>query len=309
LFSADGYGRLIRWDRFEGRPEPEVIINNNTINHVLAVSKNERWLVCGPEGLGIQVFDLNKAGSPPRIFSAHQNRPRGFAMYNNSRSMLSIGTDQTIQKWDLETGIREVFHELASQPTSIAISADDQTVAVGTRDGKLLLFTGGGNTNPVELQNESGDQIERLAFRNRNNMLISGDRKGVVKIWAVDHREQVFRRKIHQARITDIKVDPSGRYVASASSDTRVFVLDLEDLSQQAIEIVNMNGFINSVEFINRGRNIVVGSRNANTLVGYPVRMDDLSTFICPNISRNLSQTEWLNHIGNDVPFEETCSR
>ncbi|KPL12379.1 MAG: hypothetical protein AMS23_04805 [Bacteroides sp. SM1_62] len=309
LFSAGSNGRLIRWDRFEGMPEPEVIIKNNSINNVLALSKDERWLVCGCEGIGIQVFDLSKPGSAPRIFSAHQNRVRGIAMFNDNRSMISCGIDNTIYKWDLASGIREVFHELDGPAKSLAISGNDQTVAVGTRDGKLLLFSGGGSNTPVELYSETGNQIMSLAFRNQGNMLISGDQKGFLRIWSVNNRELTFRRKMHQARIIEIKVDPSQRYLATSSTDGRVNVLDLDDTNEPAIEIVNLNGFIYSVEFINRGRNIVVGSKSSNPLVGYPVRIEDLSNFICPNINRNLSQSEWQNYIGDDVPFEETCSK
>ena len=309
LFSAGSNGRLIRWDRFEGIPEPHVIIKNNSINRVLAISQDERWLVCGCEGIGIQVFDLNKPGSIPRVFSAHQNRPRGIVMFHDNRSMLSCGIDNTIYKWDLETGIREVFYELENPATSLAISDDDRTIAVGTREGKLLLFPDGGSGTPTELYSEPGNRIMSLAFRSTGNQLVSGDQKGQLKIWALAAKELVFRQKLHDARILEIKVDPSQRYVATSSSDGKVFVLDMEDRSQPAIEIVNLNGFINSVEFINRGRNVVVGSRSTNPLVAYPVRMEDLATFICPNVSRNLSRTEWQNYIGDDVPFEETCNK
>jgi WD40 repeat protein len=223
--------------------------------------------------------------------------------------MLSGGIDNTIYKWDLESGIREVFHELANPPTSLAISGNDQSIAVGTRDGRLLLFQGGGANPPVELYRETGNQIMSLAFRNQGNMLVSGDQKGWLRIWTVDQRKLAFRRKMHDARIIDIKLDPSQRYLATSSTDGRVKVLDLDDINESAIEIVNLNGFALSVEFINRGRNIVIGSRSSNPLVGYPVRMEDLSNFVCPNISRNFSQSEWRTHIGDDVPFEETCSK
>jgi energy-coupling factor transporter ATP-binding protein EcfA2 len=308
LFSAGSGGRLIRWDRFEGMPVPEVIIKNNSINTFLALSKNERWLVNGCEGLGIQVFDLSNPGSTHRTFTAHQNRIRSIAMFNDNRSMLSCGVDNIIYKWDLETGIREVFYELES-PKTIAISENDQTIAVGTREGKVLLFSGGGSEPPVELSNEPGNQIWSLTFRSKGNMLISGDQKGILRIWDVDQRKLVSRKKSHQSRVYEVKVDPTQRYLASCSTDGSVLVLDLEDMSQQSIEIAKLNGFIHSVEFINRGRNIVVGCRSSNPLVSYPVRMDDLSTFVCPNISRNLSQSEWRNNIGDDVPFEETCSK
>ena len=94
--------------------------------------------------------------------------------------MLSCGLDNTIYKWDLETGIREVFHELASPPKSIAISGNDQNIAVGTGEGKLLVFSGRSD-QPLELSNETGNPILSLAFRNDRNTLISADQKGWIK--------------------------------------------------------------------------------------------------------------------------------
>ena len=140
-------------------------------------------------------------------------------------------------------------------------------------------------------------------------MLIVGDQKGYLRIWSLDQKELFFRKKVHQARIFECKVDPSQKYLATCSTDGSVLVHDLEDINLPPIEIAKLNGFIYSVEFINRGRNLVIGSKSSNPLVDYPVRMEDLSTFICPNLSRNLSQSEWQNYIGDDVPFEETCSK
>jgi WD40 repeat protein len=148
-----------------------------------------------------------------------------------------------------------------------------------------------------------------MAFRSKDNWLIVGDQKGFIRIWTLDHRELFFRKKVHQSRIYDIKVDPAQKYLATCSTDGRVLVRDMNDINLPPIEITKLNGFIHSVAFINRGRNILVGSRSQNPLVGYPVRMEDLSTFICPNISRNLSLSEWRNYIGEEVPFEETCNQ
>jgi len=220
--------------------------------------------------------------------------------------MLTSGTDNTVLRWNLSAGSSEVFRELESSAQSIAISSDDQKVAIGTRSGKLLLFNLQGDDPPIELRNEPGNQILSVVFK-KNNVLITGDQKGIVRIWYIAQNEQVFRRKLHQARINEIQLDPSERYIATSSTDGSVYVLDLENLNQPAIEIANLQGFVYSVAFINNGNNLVIGSNTSNPLFGQPVRMSDLAGFVCPNVSRNLSKLEWNNYIGRDIPFEETC--
>jgi WD40 repeat protein/energy-coupling factor transporter ATP-binding protein EcfA2 len=306
LFTAGSDGRLIRWNKFTGDPEPEVIIRNNTINRIVAISQDEKWLACGAEGTGIQLFNLGNPGTKPQLLNAHQNRARSIAFLHNNREMLTSGTDNTVLRWNLSAGSSEVFRELESSAQSIAISSDDQKVAIGTRSGKLLLFNLQGDDPPIELRNEPGNQILSVVFK-KNNVLITGDQKGIVRIWYIAQNEQVFRRKLHQARINEIQLDPSERYIATSSTDGSVYVLDLENLNQPAIEIANLQGFVYSVAFINNGNNLVIGSNTSNPLFGQPVRMSDLAGFVCPNVSRNLSKLEWNNYIGRDIPFEETC--
>jgi WD40 repeat protein len=210
-------------------------------------------------------------------------------------------------RWNLSDATSEVFYELESPAQSIAISQDDSRVAVGTRNGKLLLFNLQRDDPPIELINEPGNQILSVVFLQRNNMLIFGDQKGIVRIWSIAQNEQVFRRKLHQARINEIQTDPSGRYFATSSTDGVAYVLDLDNLNQPAIEVANLEGFVYSVAFINNGNNLVIGSNTSSPLVGHPVQMRDLASYICPNINRNLSQLEWRNYVGQDIPFEETC--
>lgn len=306
LFTAGSDGRLIRWKQQNVDSEPEVIIKNNTINRIVAISKDEKWLACGAEGTGIQLFNLGNPSLRPALLHAHQNRVRSIVFFNNNREMLTSGTDNKVLRWDLSRGSSEVFQELENSAQALAISPNDQKVAVGTRSGKLLLINLLRKDPPIELRHEPGNQILSVIFQN-NNILISGDQKGIVRIWDIAQNEQVFRRKLHQARINEIQIDPSKRYIATSSTDGSVYVLDLENLNQPAIEVANLMGFVYSVAFINRGNNLIIGSNTTSSLVGHPVRMSDLAKFVCPSVSRNMSKLEWINYIGRDIPFEQTC--
>jgi WD40 repeat protein len=128
-------------------------------------------------------------------------------------------------------------------------------------------------------------------------------------IWYLESNNLIFRKKLHQARITDIAVDPSGNHIATASTDGRVYILDTRNLNQPPFEITSLDEFIFSVEFMNNGRTLIVGNNSINTLIAYPTEMDDLAKFICPNVTRNMTQSEWTGYIGQDIPYENTCNR
>jgi len=178
LFSAGGDGKIIRWNGLSGSPSSETIITNNSINRILALSNNERWLICGCEGLGIQVFDLLNQGGSPGLFNAHQNRVRSVAMYSDNQHMLTSGTDNTILKWNYTNGENEIFFEANSSVQALAISGNDQYVAAGTKNGQLLLFSNQGNQSPRVLFDDPGNQILYVIFREKDNLLISGDQRG-----------------------------------------------------------------------------------------------------------------------------------
>jgi len=278
-------------------PSPENIFTNSSINRILELSHNERWLICGCEGLGIQVFDLNNRGADPLLLHAHQNRVRSIAIYSNDQQMLTSGIENKIMKWNFMTGENETFYESNSPVQALAISSNDQYFAAGTKNGKLLLFSGQEDESPEVLLNDPGNQILFVLFRRKDNLLISGDQRGIIRMWSLNLMDQVFSRKLHQARIVEIKSDPSERYIATSSTDGRVFVLDMDAINKSAIEVASMNGFIFSIEFINEEKNLIIATEGSTPLVGYPILSNDLAEYFCPNINRNLTVEEWRNYV------------
>jgi WD40 repeat protein len=140
-------------------------------------------------------------------------------------------------------------------------------------------------------------------------MLISGDQQGVLKIWTLDNNRLIFTRKLHQARIVDIKIDPTGKYIATCSTDGKVYMINTDAMNQAPVEVVSSSGFIFSIEFSNTGKTLFVASNNMSAITGYPVLGDDMAKLVCPNVSRNLTLSEWSYYMGEEIPFEKTCNK
>jgi hypothetical protein len=86
-------------------------------------------------------------------------------------------------------------------------------------------------------------------------------------------------------------------------------MVNTDAMNQAPIEVVNVSGFIFSIEFSNTGKTLFVASNNLNTIMGYPVLADDLAKLVCPNVSRNLTLSEWSYYMGEEIPFEKTCNK
>jgi len=68
-----------------------------------------------------------------------------------------------------------------------------------------------------------------------------------------------------------------------------------------------MDGFIFSIEFINEGRTLVIATEGSSQLIGFPVLVNDMANHFCPNLTRNMTNEEWRNYVGEDIAYEETC--
>jgi WD40 repeat protein len=307
LYSGGSDGKLLSWDRGSDGTTPAVIAENNTINRIVVVSPNGRWLLCSAEGKGIYVYDIHSGHAQFSVLNAHQNRTRSIAFYSDGNRILTSGIDNTIMRWEVQSGMDELFYEAQSPVQSLAISKNDQYMAAGTKDGKLLLFRGG-SSRPIVLFEDPGNQILSLAFHSKSNLLVCGDQAGILRFWSLNGMDMIYEQRMHQARIVDVKFSPDERFLATASTDGQVFIIDLETANQQPFKILSQKEFIFTVAFLNEGKHVFVGSNiDGETLSGFPFMVNDLASLICPNIERNITESEWAYYIGNDAPYEITC--
>ena len=102
-------------------------------------SNSTSILSCGADGL-VQEQDLMD-DSEPTYFIGHE-RSVYCAMYtDDDQLILSGGADGTLRLWDRSSAELIQTHSVSSEVLSIALNENDQTVVVGCRNGKILLFS------------------------------------------------------------------------------------------------------------------------------------------------------------------------
>lgn len=115
--------------------------------------------------------------------------------------------------------------------TPAAIAASGSWVAVGGDGNSVRIYkadASGGLTGEKDVTNPTGS-ITALAFSKDDTHLAAGNGVGKIYVYEVGSWEVVSDRwSAHTARVTCIAWDESGKYAASGSVDTNVFVWCLE---------------------------------------------------------------------------------
>lgn len=122
---------------------------------------------------------------------------------------------------------------LGYTPTSIA--AFGSTVAVGGEGNSVVVYKSDstGKLDKVQSISNPTGAISVLAFSRDGSHLAAGNTIGKIYVYQADSWELVADRwSAHTARVTCIAWDETGRYAASGSLDTNVFVWCLEKKQQ-----------------------------------------------------------------------------
>jgi WD40 repeat protein len=191
----------------------------------------------------------------------------------------------------------------------LVISPDGSRLAVGTRDGRIIIYNVSTGEQLYIMSEDPGNSILALDFSPDGKLLASGDRPGNVIVWDFESSEQLFSLRGHTARINQLKFSPDGSLMATSSNDGSVRIWETADYNNQPIVLTANAGFIFSVAFSPDSRSILTGSLDEDRLVMSPTHAVDMVDDICGFLDRNMTEVEWNAYIGEDIDYRETCKQ
>lgn len=305
FYSVGGDGKILKWDIKE--KIPSVIAVNPMANQVIDVSDDGKWLACGTNGGGVQLYRTNSLSSGPRVLSGAEDEILTLDFLPDNRHLFSAGKGGGITMWDLESGSSRTFAETESGVDILVISRDGKYLAAGTEDGKIIIYEVANEGSAYVLHENAGIPVYALDFGGEDKLLASGDGQGNVLVWDFMSRSLVNNLRGHRARITQLKFSPEGDLLASSSYDGSVRMWETANLNNQPIVLTANSGYVFSVAFSPNGEHILTGSRDEDRLVLSPTRTESMVKDICTKLDRNFTEEEWNTFIGTDIPYEQTC--
>ncbi len=178
-----------------------------------------------------------------------------------SGSILAVGSDTTIELWDLET--KRKIQELDGHQdliSAIAISPNNQILASSSLDNTIRLW----NLATGRLMATISDQrASTLAFSPNSQVLASGSRLRHwpdgenspigVQFWAVSTRQRLY--SLGDEAIRAIAFSPEGRFLAAGGARTVVWQL------QDGDPLYTLNsGELTGLSFSQDGQSLLTGS-------------------------------------------------
>jgi WD40 repeat protein/energy-coupling factor transporter ATP-binding protein EcfA2 len=273
---------------------------------VIALSKNENFLVNGNDSTVIQIYDVRKKSSP-RIISGLGGGTNDIEFLPDNSAFLVASQDKTIRKVDMRSGSVQTLLKLPNEVKAISVRNDGAVLAAATWTGQILLINLQ-DSKVTELVNDPNARMLSVKFSASGRMLAYGieeGRRGLVRTY--DFETSATRQfSGHRAGVYDLEFSPDEKLLASAGSDKRLQLYVLESPEDLPVVMENNNGFIWDIEFT-KGSDFLIAACSESEIRFWPTDPALLAKEICPKLSRNLSDDEWEKYVGNEIPYEKTC--
>jgi WD40 repeat protein len=278
-------------------------------NECLGISPDERIAAIGTSGGGMLFIELENKGEV-----IHQNREQGDVVLfvenlGNSGSFLSAGIDNKILKWDYSSFTPTTLVTLMSRPLALATSRNGSRAAIGTGSGRIYTLNVNDPAGIQEVNNFGGNQVRALDYSPGQRYLAAGMLDGSVKVLSGDGRRIIANLFGPGARISSLEFSPDGRFLVAASNDGNVYLWNTMKWDDSPVVFTENKGFVLSLCFNRNGSYFYSGSVNYPRMVGRPTDPERMASDFCSLLSRNLTQEEWTQYYGEDIPYQETCPR
>jgi WD40 repeat protein len=139
----------------------------------------------------------------------------------------------------LEGGrVQNLEWHLPGDASRIALSPNGQTLAIGDKQGNVLIVETARGTIQARLprpaSESEGQQVSSLAFSPDGRELVVGLQQGHIYLWSLAAPTAPLLRLIgHRGFVSALTYDPKGHYLASAGSDKLVDVWDVDRIRSE----------------------------------------------------------------------------
>ncbi len=161
-----------------------------------------------------QIAGWNQHVSPVEMTWSHSQPVRSVAFSHDGKTVMTLGKDQCVRLWDVETGApRCPPLEHPGNINAAALSPRSPIVATAGADRMIQLWdarTG----DPIGAAWEHPGEVEVISFSADGNRLVSACEK-TARVWNVETGKPIGSPLEHQHKVSEISFNPDGSKVVT----------------------------------------------------------------------------------------------
>jgi WD40 repeat protein len=308
IFAGDESGQISRHDLERNQwVAPKVVAH--LAGPVRALALRDNLLAAGMDGGKIAIWELNKAGAPPRELAAGKAAVTSIA-FQPTGSLLAAGNlDGAVTLLDpLRPAAPATLRAAENRNTdnrnsvrAVAWSADGRSVAASQRAGALLWDVAQQGAQPRSVCKDALD-IRSLAFTPDGSALLCGKADGRIVGWPLRQgRELTFSG--HTASVNSLRFSPRGDTLASGSSDGTIRLWHIDKPEALPAVIPRQEGWVWAVAWSADGRRVISGGKEPSIRIS-SARTDVLAADLCRVTLPPMTEEMWSRY--TDEPYRET---
>jgi hypothetical protein len=275
---------------------------------VIALSKDENYLVNGSDSSFVQVYDL-LSQKKPLIVKGFSGASNDLEFLPDNSGFIVASADKKLTLVNHLTGNVNEILTLPNQVKTFNISSDGKLLAGATWTGQIYLINLR-EKSFVTLIEDASSRILSVKFSPDGNSLAYGtddlaNKRGLVKVYDFKSKE-TRQLSGHRAGVYDVEFSPDGKLLASAGSDRRLQMWVMDSPEDLPIVMDNNNGFVWDIAFTKNSDYLIAACSESEIRV-WPTDPSLLAQLVCPKINRNMTTDEWKKYVGDKINFETTC--
>lgn len=314
FYTTGNDGRIFEGDYINQKAETVLYQNQGHPNKVLALSKDERYLVNGSDSSYLEVFDLTQSNRRPTRVEGHKGFVKDIVFLPDNSGFISVSSDRTIRITNPATGQGKKLATLPFDLKSIDVSPDGTSMVGVSESGNVVLVNLSSGVFQ-QLINESPNRVLSVAYHPTRPLIAYGvevlnerriTTKGTVKLFDITSSKVVKELSGHSAGISDLEFSPDGLLLASAGLDRKLQMWVVDHEEDLPIVMNNNNGFVWKIAFA-KGSDYLIASCNDGEIRVWPTNTRMLADQVCPKLTRNMTKEEWETYVANGIQYESTC--
>ncbi len=298
------------WDTTTREPQATVT-SRSMLTRALAFSPNGHTIAMansaeqgGRDGNTLTLWNPRRSAANAEL-TGHTHSPLDVAFSPDGRTVATASYDTTVILWDLPRRTQLATLDVGAIANGLAFSPNGRILAIADHDNRnVTLWDLATRTRTATLKGHSG-WVRTVVFSPDGRTLASASADHTVIMWDVSTGKRLTRLTGFQdTDFTGVALSPNGNTLAFTGADHTVLLWD----TQRREPIARLTGHtdnVNTLAFSPDNHTLASASADSTAIL-WDTHPERTAQRICTTLSRNLTQTQWAQFIG-DLPYHKTC--